>query len=97
MGTISSTAVSSKDRRRLLEISTATDTCAASYYFSSALSDWSMPTWKFIFSAGSQLHGADGPFLFGPAESMTPGQRNIDHSEVDSQSQMRTTPRSLQC
>lgn len=31
-----------------------------------ATSDWGLPTWKFIFNAGSQLHGADGPFLWGP-------------------------------
>ena len=43
-----------------------TDQELATYYMATALSDWGMPTWKFIFSAGSQLHGADQPFLFGP-------------------------------
>lgn len=32
-----------------------------------AVSDWGQPTWKLIFNAGSQLHGADSPFLWGPA------------------------------
>ncbi|KAK3698222.1 hypothetical protein LTR37_017047 [Vermiconidia calcicola] len=35
-----------------------------------AVSDWGLPTWKFIFNAGSQLHGADGPFLFGPESAV---------------------------
>ena len=41
--------------------------CAATYYMATATSDWGQPTWKLIFNAGSQLHGADGPFLWGPA------------------------------
>ncbi|EMC98112.1 hypothetical protein BAUCODRAFT_32113 [Baudoinia panamericana UAMH 10762] len=36
------------------------------YYMATATSDWGQPTWKMIFNAGSQLHGADGPFLWGP-------------------------------
>ncbi|KAK5175704.1 uncharacterized protein LTR77_000843 [Saxophila tyrrhenica] len=40
------------------------------YYMATAMSDWGMPTWKFLFNAGSQLHGADGPFLWGPPESI---------------------------
>lgn len=28
----------------------------ATYYMATAMSDWSMPTWKLIFNAGSQLH-----------------------------------------
>ena len=33
------------------------------YYMSTAASDYS-PTYKMIFDAGSQLHGASNPFLF---------------------------------
>lgn len=44
----------------------------ATYYMATATSDWSLPTWKFIFNAGSQLHGADGPFLWGAESSKTP-------------------------
>ena len=29
-----------------------------------ANSDWGQPTWKLIFDAGSELHGATVPFLF---------------------------------
>ncbi|KAK4891690.1 hypothetical protein LTR27_009698 [Elasticomyces elasticus] len=36
------------------------------YYMATASSDWGQPTYKMIFNAGSQLHGADGPFLWGP-------------------------------
>ena len=35
-----------------------------------AASDWGMPTWKLIFNAGTQLHGADGPFLWGPESAI---------------------------
>ena len=31
----------------------------------SAASDWGLPTWKLIFDAGTQLHGADSPYLWG--------------------------------
>ncbi|PNS20113.1 Secreted lipase [Sphaceloma murrayae] len=34
------------------------------YYMTTALSDYSVPTYKLIFNAGSQLHGATLPFLF---------------------------------
>jgi hypothetical protein len=40
---------------------------SATYYMATAMSDWSIPTWKLIFDAGTQLHGADSPFLWGPA------------------------------
>ena len=30
-----------------------------------ATSDWGLPTWKLIFNAGTELHGADSPFLWG--------------------------------
>ncbi|KAK0261024.1 hypothetical protein B0A54_11791 [Friedmanniomyces endolithicus] len=39
------------------------------YYIATASSDWGQPTWKMIFDAGTELHGADGPFLWGPAAS----------------------------
>lgn len=35
-----------------------------------AASDWGQPTFKLIFDAGTELHGADGPFLWGPAASI---------------------------
>lgn len=63
---------------------------AATYYFASALSDWGMPTWKFIFSAGSQLHGADGPFLWGPAEGEL-------HFKIAPSLVLTPTHRSKQC
>ena len=30
-----------------------------------AASDWGLPTYKLIFDAGTELHGADSPFLWG--------------------------------
>lgn len=36
------------------------------YYMATTMADWGQPVWKFLFNAGSQLHGADGPFLWGP-------------------------------
>ncbi len=44
------------------------DPFVATYYMATAYSDWGLPIWKFLFNAGSQLHGADGPFLWGPPE-----------------------------
>ena len=35
-----------------------------------ATSSWGLPTWKLIINFGSQLHGADGPFLWGPDSGM---------------------------
>ena len=32
-------------------------------------SDWNLPTWKLVFNAGTQLHGADSPYLWGPESS----------------------------
>jgi carboxylesterase type B len=34
------------------------------YYMASAVSDWGIPTYKLIFNAGTELHGATVPFLF---------------------------------
>jgi len=34
-----------------------------SYYMASAASNYAA-TWKMVFQAGSELHGADGPFLW---------------------------------
>ena len=36
------------------------------YYMATAASDLEIPTWKLVFNAGSQLHGATSPFLFAP-------------------------------
>lgn len=33
------------------------------YYFASAVSSWGLPTYKLIFNAGTQLHGATRPFI----------------------------------
>jgi len=33
------------------------------YYMASAVSDWGMPTYKIIFNAGTEMHGATRPFL----------------------------------
>jgi hypothetical protein len=49
-------------------IETAINVHAATYYMATAMSDYGLPTYKFLFNAGSQLHGADGPFLWGPPE-----------------------------
>lgn len=35
------------------------------YYMASATSDWGLPTYKLIFNAGSQVHGATLPYVFG--------------------------------
>ena len=40
------------------------------YYMATATSDWGLPTWKLIFNAGTQKHGATSPFLFGPDASI---------------------------
>jgi len=37
----------------------------ATYYMATAVSDYGLPTYKLIFDAGTELHGADGPFLWG--------------------------------
>ena len=34
------------------------------YYMATATSDYGLPTWKLIFDAGTELHGATVPFLF---------------------------------
>lgn len=39
------------------------------YYMASAMSDAGVPTYKLIFNAGSQLHGATGPFITEPNDS----------------------------
>lgn len=36
-----------------------------------ATSDYGLPTWKLVFNAGTQLHGADSPYLWGPGYSKT--------------------------
>jgi len=36
-----------------------------SYYLAAALSDAGKPTWKMVFNAGSQVHTATKPFLYG--------------------------------
>jgi hypothetical protein len=41
------------------------------YYQATAFSDWGQPTYKLIFDAGTELHGADGPYLWGPAANAT--------------------------
>lgn len=35
------------------------------YYMASSTSDYSLPTWKLIFDAGTETHGATGEFLYG--------------------------------
>ena len=35
-----------------------------------AASDWGQPTYKLVFDAGTELHGADSPFLWGPQASV---------------------------
>lgn len=34
------------------------------HYMASAMADAGLPAYKLIFNAGTQLHGATGPFLF---------------------------------
>ncbi|GAB7354424.1 hypothetical protein MBLNU459_g4915t1 [Dothideomycetes sp. NU459] len=34
------------------------------YYMATAVSDWGQPTYKMIFDAGSEVHGATVPFIF---------------------------------
>lgn len=34
------------------------------YYMASSTSDWQLPTWKMVFYAGSEIHGATVPFVF---------------------------------
>lgn len=50
-------------------IETLIEVCTATYYMATATSDYQLPTWKLVFDAGTELHGADSPFLWGFGQS----------------------------
>jgi len=45
------------------------------YYMASAMADEGVPTYKLIFNAGNQLHGATGAFVFESNDSPSKNQR----------------------